>query len=217
MNSFTARAVACFCLFTMPFFVATIALATEGASPIVGDPAAGKEKAAVCAACHGANGNSVNPQWPNLAGQHAGYTAKQLHNFKNKDESGRNNAVMYGQAVNLSDQDMADLAAYYATLDRATGVADPELVAHGEQLYRGGDLERGIAACMSCHGPRGLGNQAANFPVLAGQHAEYTAAQLMAFRAMERANDPNQMMRGSAAKLTDRDIQAPASYLQGLR
>ena len=184
---------------------------------VTGDAEAGKGKAAVCAACHGAQGVSNNPQWPNLAGQNAKYIEKQLHNFKNPEESGRNNPVMYGQVVNLSDQDMADLAAYFATLPRAKGVADPELAELGRELYRGGNQERGISACIGCHSPAGQGNAAAAWPALSGQHAEYTKLQLYAFRSMERANDPNQMMRSVASLLNDQDIEALATYLQGLR
>ena len=132
-----------------------------------GDAAAGKQKSATCTACHGADGNSNNGEWPKLAGQHAKYTVKQLQNFKSGD---RVNATMNGMAAALSDEDMEDLAAYYANQDVSRGEADPELVELGEQLYRGGDLAREIAACNACHGARGMGNAAARFPSLAGQH-----------------------------------------------
>jgi cytochrome c553 len=179
-----------------------------------GDAAAGQQKSAVCAACHQVDGNSVNPQWPKLAGQHAAYTSKQLRNFKSGE---RENAVMAGQVAALSEQDMDDLAAYFASQTQTPGTADPALVRLGEELYRGGNIERGIPACSGCHGPAGRGNPAAQFPALAGQHAEYTALQLRAFRAMQRANDPNQMMRDIAIKMTDPEIDAVAAYIQGLR
>jgi cytochrome c553 len=193
-----------------------LAGAALGSILVDGDAGAGQQKAAVCAACHGPDGNSTNPQWPKIAGQNAAYLLKQLHNFKNPD-TGRNNPIMTAQVAALSDQDMADLAEYFAAQPPSPGVADPQLVETGQALYRGGDLERGIVACSGCHGPQGRGNAAAKIPALAGQHAEYTAAQLKAFRAMERANDPNQMMRDAAMRLTDQDIAAVASYLQGLR
>lgn len=179
-----------------------------------GNPEAGQQKSSTCAACHGADGNSVSAEWPKLAGQHAGYLEKQLLEYQS---GGRANAVMQGMAAPLGEQDIADLSAYYADQTIDFGAADPDRVALGESLYRGGDPERGIAACSGCHGPAGRGNMAARFPHLAGQHAEYTAAQLRMFRAGERANDPNGMMQGAAANLTDAQIEAVASYIQGLR
>jgi cytochrome c553 len=179
-----------------------------------GDAAVGQQKSVVCAACHQADGNSVNPEWPKLAGQHAGYLSKQLQDYKNGE---RNNAVMEGQVADLSDEDMNNLAAYFAGNELVPGTADPELINLGESLYRGGDVERGIPACAGCHGPAGRGNPAARFPTLGGQHNQYIATQLKAFRSMERANDPNQMMRDIAIKMTDPQIEAVASYIQGLR
>ena len=182
-----------------------------------GDAKAGLETSKTCVACHQVDGNSINPQWAKIAGQHASYLAKQLHDFKAGEAGGRNNPVMTAQVATLSDQDIDNLAAYFASQKMITGVADPELVQQGEDLFRGGDLERAIPACTGCHGPAGKGNPAAKFPALAGQHAEYTAMQLKAFRAMTRANDPNQMMRDIAIKMTDAQIEAVASYIQGLR
>jgi cytochrome c553 len=179
-----------------------------------GDAAAGKQKSASCAACHGADGNSNNPEWPKLAGQHPAYTVKQLKNFKDGE---RINASMNGMAMPLSEQDMEDLAAYFANQEIIRGEADPALLELGQRLYRGGDLAREIAACAACHGAEGLGNPAARFPLLAGQHALYIETQLKAFRAMTRANDAGQMMRNIAMKLTDADIKAIASYIQGLQ
>lgn len=179
-----------------------------------GDPAAGKAKSTTCAACHGADGNSSDPQYPKLAQQHAGYTAKQLKEYHGGE---RENAVMAGMAQPLNDQDMLDLAAYFETQTLVGGAAEQEEVEKGQQLYRGGDLSRGIAACSACHGPTGRGNAGAGFPSLAGQHAQYTEAQLMAFRSLQRNNDAGQMMRNIAARLSDQDMKAVASYIAGLR
>ncbi len=189
-------------------------LGSMTAALAAGDPAAGKTKSATCAACHNADGNSTNPQYPNLAGQSADYLLKQLQEFKS---GGRVNAIMVGMVAPLSPQDMADLAAYYASQKVAQGATDPALKPVGEAIFRGGNLTSGVAACAACHGAVGAGNPAARFPALAGQHAEYVELQLKAFRAMERANDAGQMMRGVAAKMTDPEIKAVASYVQGLQ
>jgi len=179
-----------------------------------GDVAAGKQKSTSCAACHNADGNSNSGEWPKLAGQHPIYLVKQLNNFKSGE---RVNAIMNGMAAPLSEQDMDDLAAYYAAQTITPGEANPDLVELGEALYRGGNLNSGVSACIGCHGPTGDGNPAAGFPSLASQHAQYIETQLKAFRSMQRANDPGQMMRNIAGKMTDQEIQAVASYIQGLR
>ncbi|HWS03038.1 MAG TPA: c-type cytochrome [Gammaproteobacteria bacterium] len=179
-----------------------------------GDAAAGKTKAAACAACHSADGNSVNPVWPKLAGQHAPYLVKQLTNFKAGE---RNNAMMAPMAAPLSEQDMADIAAYFSGQTQNGGKADPALVAAGEKLFRGGNATTGVAACMGCHGPNGMGNPPANFPRLSGQHAAYTVTQLKTFRSGERANDAGMMMRNIAARMTDDEMKAVASYIEGLQ
>jgi cytochrome c553 len=186
---------------------ATVALAA-------GDPTAGKAKSAACAACHNADGNSTVTQYPKLAGQSADYLLKQLQEYKS---GARVNAIMAGMVAPLSPQDMEDLAAYFASQQVARGAADPALAPAGEAIFRGGNLISGVSACMACHGAAGAGNPAAKFPALAGQHAEYTETQLKAFRAMERANDPGQMMRSVAARMTDPEIKAVASYVQGLQ
>jgi len=192
----------------------TLALAlTATAAQAGGDPAAGKTKSAVCAGCHGADGNSMNPEWPKLAGQHAGYLAKQLKDYKS---GSRENATMNAMAAPLSEQEIENLAAYFSSQTTKTGEADPYLVALGERLYRGGNTETGVPACMGCHGPAGSGNPAANFPALAGQHAKYAVATLNNFKDEKRANDPNGMMRMVAAKMSPKEIQAVASYLNGL-
>jgi cytochrome c553 len=198
----------------IPALVALFVLsAATGMSLAAGDPAAGKSKSAACAACHGMNGVSANPEWPSLAGQHAGYLAKQLHDFK---AGRRENALMAGQVAALSEQDMADLAAYYASLTPPGGSADPAQVQLGQSIYRAGNPKSGVSACIACHSPTGAGNPQAGFPKVAGQHATYTSNQLKMFRAGQRANDAAQMMRKVAGKLTDAEMDAVAQYLQGL-
>ncbi|MDG4555509.1 MAG: c-type cytochrome [Candidatus Competibacter sp.] len=189
-------------------------LGSTTAALAAGDATAGKAKSATCAACHNPDGNSVNPQYPKLAGQSADYLLKQLQEYKS---GARANPIMAGMVAPLSPQDMEDLAAYFASQQIARAAADPALAPVGESLFRGGDLKTGVPACTACHGATGTGNPAAKFPALAGQHAEYSEIQLKAFRAMERANDAGQMMRVIAAKLTDPQIKAVSSYVQGLQ
>lgn len=179
-----------------------------------GSAAAGQAKSVVCAACHGADGNSLNPEWPSLAAQNAAYLVRQLKAFKGGE---RKNVLMTSQAAALSEQDMLDLAAYFSSKPRKPGTADPDLVAAGERLYRGGNKETGVGACIACHGPGGAGNAPAAYPSVAGQHAAYVAAQLRAYRAGERSSDINQIMRNNTARLTDAEIDAVSSYIQGLR
>ena len=176
---------------------------------------AGKAKSMTCAGCHGIDGNSVNPEWPSLAGQHASYTASQLAAFK---DGSRSNPLMSAQAMMLSDQDMQDLAAYFAAQKlTAKTVADAETVDRGRTLYQGGDAAKGITACLACHGPTGAGNGPAGFPAIAGQHAVYAANQLRAYAKGERKTDaPTKMMRDIAARLSEEDIKAVTSYIQGL-
>jgi len=169
----------------------------------------------VCAACHATDGNSVSPANPVLAGQHADYIAKQLADYKNNKD--RKNPVMFGMASPLSPQDMKNLGAYFESQKpKSRAAKDPALVKLGQQIYRGGIMAKGVAACASCHGPNGAGIPA-QFPRVAGQYAEYSTAQLQSFRAAERANDPNSMMRTIAAKLSDGEIKAVAEYIAGLR
>lgn len=192
---------------------AGVAFAAE--QPVVGSAEKGQAKAAPCVACHGVNGNSVNPEWPNLAGQHESYIKRQLQAFKDDE---RQNPLMTPMAKPLSEQDMADLGAYYAE-QKATGTleAEPSKVELGQQLYRGGDPAKGVPACAACHSPDGAGVLPAGYPQLKGQHATYTIAQLKAYRSGTRQTDPNQMMRNVAAALSDEEIDAVASYIQGLR
>jgi len=179
-----------------------------------GSAEAGQAKAATCVACHGLDGNSVNPEWPSIAGQHAEYIVKQLKAFKSGT---RTNVLMAPMTATLSDQDMLDLGAYFSA-QRAKGLeADASKVTLGQKLYRGGDQKAQLTACIACHGPGGSGNPAALYPSIKGQHATYVAAQLRAYKRGDRATDQNQMMRNVAVLLSDEQIDALASYVQGLR
>ncbi|MFB9885972.1 c-type cytochrome [Balneatrix alpica] len=179
-----------------------------------GDAAAGEPLTAVCAACHGADGNAMAPNFPKLAGQGEAYLLKQMKDIK----SGERKVVeMTGLLDNLSDQDMANIAAFFASKSTSLGAAKPELAELGESIYVGGIAEKGVAACAACHSPTGEGNSLAKFPKLAGQHAAYTEAQLKAFRNELRVNDPQRMMRDTASRLSDKEIEAVSSYIQGLR
>lgn len=167
---------------------------------------------AVCVACHAADGNSTTPANPKLAGQHPEYLLKQLQEYKSGK---RANAVMQGMAATLSDADMRNVAYWLASQKPATGFAsDAELVKLGERIYRGGLADRGIASCAGCHSPNGAGIPS-QYPRLAGQHADYTKAQLELFRSGTRAN--NAQMKDVAAKMTDREIKAVSDYIAGLR
>lgn len=180
---------------------------------LAGDPDAGRAKSQICAACHGIDGNSTNPIWPDLAGQHEEYTIKQLMDFKSGQ---RQNAQMSPMASPLTEQDMEDLAAYYAAQSHKLGMAKPEHIELGQTLYRAGNPKTGLVACMACHGPTGAGNPAAKYPALMGQHADYTASQLKAYKAESRNNDANSVMRSIAGKMTNSEIDAVASYIEGL-
>ncbi len=192
-----------------------------------GDAAAGKDKSAQCSACHGADGNSAAPSFPKLAGQHAEYTAKQLMDMKVKPENGgRMVPEMMGIAESLSDQDIADLSAFYAEQTIQGGAAKEELVKKGEAVYRGGNLSAKTAACTGCHGPSAKGHKGAGFPSLAGQHADYIEKQLKAFRLGSdeptaqgaRLNDGDtRIMRDVASRMSDLEIRAVASFISGLR
>jgi cytochrome c553 len=174
----------------------------------------GKANSAVCAGCHGADGNSpINPVWPKLAGQHPGYIEKQLKAFKNDE---RSDPLMTPMAKPLTEQGMADLAAYFSSQQRTGGTAAADAADAGEKLYRAGNAETGVAACMACHGPAGGGMPEAGFPAIAGQHAVYVEKSLKDFRAGTRNNDLNKMMQGVVERMTDEEIAAVAQYIQGL-
>ncbi|WP_260261352.1 c-type cytochrome [Vibrio intestinalis] len=181
---------------------------------------AGKSKSQTCIACHGADGNSLLGIYPSLAGQHAKYIEKQLKDLKlgmtSNGDKGRYDPVMSGMAMPLSEQDMADLAAYYASLPIAHSTTPENVVEQGKVLYTAGDVERGLTACIACHGPRGNGTELSGFPKISGQQADYVKSQLMKFRDGSRGNDMNAMMRDIAKKLTDEDIDTLSKYVGGL-
>ncbi|TDJ43569.1 MAG: cytochrome c4 [Gammaproteobacteria bacterium] len=193
-----------------------LSLFGTNAASAAGDIERGTVKSLTCAACHGRDGNSTNPEWPSLAGQHEKYLALTLHAFQ---DGSRSDVLMTGQTAALSDEDIEDVAAYFSAQSRVRRTADPSLVSLGERVYRGGVHDRQISACIGCHGPTGRGNPGAAFPSLAGQHATYTAKQLMKYRSNERQSDArlNQVMRNIAARMTDDEIKAVASYIQGLQ
>jgi cytochrome c553 len=188
--------------------------AALGTAQAAGNPEAGKLKSASCTACHGPDGNSVNPEWPKLAGQHEEYLVKQLGYFVQGE---RENSTMKPMAAGLTEQDQQDIAAFYASQKTTIGAADPELVEFGQKIYRSGNPESGVAPCMGCHGPNGAGNPAARYPALRGQHAKYTENQLRGFASGSRVNEnAKKMMQILAGRMTDREIRSVASYIQGL-
>jgi cytochrome c553 len=194
--------------------------AAAAQAPAKPDAAKGQAIASqTCAACHAADGNSPLAANPKLAGQFYEYLHKQLANFKPQGDkkAERENAVMAGMVSPLSPADMKNVAAYYAAQKLKPAAArDKELAALGQKIFRGGNLATGVAACAGCHGPTGAGVPS-QYPRIAGQFAEYVEAQLKAFRSGARANDPNAMMRGVVARMSDREIQAVAEYVAGLR
>ena len=202
-----------------PLIALLLALASVNAQA-AGDAAAGQQKVAVCAACHGDDGNSLMEMFPRIAGQHDSYLFKQLVEIKQaaetNGEKGRMIAEMMAMMAPLTEQDLADMAAFYASQQAYEGATPENVVAAGEALYRGGDIQRGIPACLACHGPRGVGHSLAKYPRISGQHPAYIKGQLLKFRSGERNNDPNGMMRDIAAKLTDAEIELLAQYLSGL-
>jgi len=199
--------------------LAGLALATtqiHAESLVDGSAEAGKARALTCNACHGVDGNSGSPMWPNLAGQNAPYILAQLTAFK---DGSRTDPLMSGQAMMLTDEDMANLAVYFESLPAAAqSVADEDLLDRGEALYRGGNKKEEAAACLACHGPTGRGNPAAKYPALKGQHATYTTKQLNDYANATRTTDgKTRIMRDIAANLDEKDIAALSSYIQGLK
>ena len=195
-------------------FIATLLLGLNAAHAS-GDPEAGKLKAVTCGACHGADGNSSVPTWPSIAGQNEAYLVETLKAFR---AGMRPDAGMTAQAMLLAEEDIADVAAYFAAQKPVYRTADPKFVDLGERLYRGGDIDNNISACVACHGPGGRGNPAAGYPALAGQHAMYTAKQLNDYKSQARTSDGDtQIMRNITARLTQEEIEALSAYIQGLR
>ncbi len=212
----SARFGLCLSLLLGSSLAAAPAAAQEGAAAAAtGSVEAGRTKSVTCAACHGADGNSVTPDWPMLAGQHASYIVRQLQAFKDGE---RTDVTMKPFADMLSEQDMLDVAAYFAAQTPTPKGADPALVGLGQQIYRGGVPARGVAACIACHGPDGTGNPLASYPRVSGQHAAYVTKQLNAYASGDRRSDVdvNQMMRNVASELFEDEIRALSSYVQGL-
>jgi len=180
-----------------------------------GDAKAGQAKAAACGACHGMDGNSTDAQYPKLAGQSEQYIVSQLMRFKS---GSRQNAIMQGMASTLAPQDMHDVGAYFAAQKRLPGVADAKLASDGQKLYRDGDSSRGLPACMACHGPDGAGNPGWRVPNIGGQHADYVQAQLKAWHdgASWGSDAHAKIMPAIAQHLTEQDISAVSSYVEGL-
>jgi cytochrome c553 len=183
---------------------------------IVGDPVAGKEKSQVCIACHGTDGNGAVPAWPKIAGQIEKYLVKELLEYRKADKGTRFESTMAAITQPLTDQDIADLAAFFSQQKGAPGATQQTQLELGQKIYRGGDLQKGLPACTACHGPQGQGNEPAKYPRLSGQHADYTIDQLKKFRAGTRSGDPNAIMRDIVNKMTDKEIQAVSSYVSGL-
>ena len=197
------------------FTLATLLMAAASLTAhAAGDAAAGEQKVAICAACHGADGNSQLGSNPKLAGQGEKYLLKQLLDV----QSGKREiALMTGLLNNMSEQDLEDISAFYASQEITLEGADPALIELGQQIYRAGIPDLGVAACSACHSPTGAGVAQAGFPALGGQHAEYIATQMKAFRSGARDNDGDAApMRSVSERLTDREIDALASYISGL-
>ena len=179
-----------------------------------GTKEAGQAKSTPCVACHGIDGNSANPEWPSIAGQHETYLVKQLTAFR---DGVRQNPLMTPMAAGLRDEDIADLAAWYSSQTARGGETEPSKLKLGQKVYRAGNMEEQTMACAACHGPTGRGNPLASYPAIQGQHATYVAAQLRAYKTGARTGDQNQMMRSVAVRLSEAEIDAVASYVQGLR
>jgi cytochrome c553 len=206
---------------------APVVALVDAKPPVAGDAKAGQAKAGACAACHGADGNSVDPQYPKQAGQNENYIWRQLKLFKSGE---RENPIMMGMAAALSEQDMRDIGAHFATLTMVPGVADDTVIATGpnagkkfyqvgESIYRAGKPSAGVPACAACHGPTGRGNPGPPYPSIGGQHAPYTVARLQFFRGggvWGKGVNANVIMSGVAKNLTDEEIQALATYIEGL-
>lgn len=190
-----------------------VSLGITGVAHAAGDAAAGQQKTAVCAACHSADGNSVAPNFPKLAGQNENYLLKQLKDIQG---GARSIPEMTGLLNGMSEQDLADISAYFASQTVQIGQAAADQVEAGEAIYRAGIAEKGVAACTACHSPTGIGNNAAGFPALGGQHATYIESSLKKFAAGERNNDPSAMMRDIAVKLNEAEMKAVSQYVQGL-
>lgn len=183
---------------------------------MAGNAEAGKTKAAACGGCHGMDGNSMIPAYPKLAGQNEAYIVKQIHDFK--ANSTRQNAIMLGMAAALSDEDAADIGAYYQSQKLASAAPfDESKLAAGREIYKGGNLQTGVPACQACHGPNGSGTAGIGYPQLGGQYVDYTLAQLKAFKEGARSNDDKMLMRSIVEKMSDDEMAAVANYIASLK
>lgn len=183
---------------------------------LAGDAAAGKGKSAACGGCHGFDGNSPIPTYPKLAGQNEAYIVKQVKDFK--ANTARQNPIMFGMVAALSDQDAADIGAYFqAQSVKDVAAFDESKIAAGRELYKGGNMQTGIPACQACHGPAGGGTAGIGYPQLGGQYVDYTLAQLQAFKNGSRTNDDKSLMRSIVVKMSDEDMAAVANYIASLK
>jgi cytochrome c553 len=193
-----------------------LAASLAGTAHAAGDAAAGQTKAAACGGCHGMDGNALVPTFPKMAGQGEAYIVKQLADFKANEK--RKNDIMLGMAAGLSEQDAADIGAYYASQKLASAAPfDESKIAMGREIYKGGNLTEGIPACQSCHGPTGAGMPSAGYPQVGGQYTDYTIAQLKAFKEGTRTNDDKALMRTIVKQLSDEQLEAVAHYMASLK
>lgn len=181
-----------------------------------GDIKNGEKLSVTCQPCHSADGNSPTPIWPKIAGMSEKYLLKQLHDFKKGQSGPRFEATMLNIIKDLSEQDLKDLSAFYANKTMSQGKTKQNLLKLGEKIYRGGIIKTGVTACAACHGPNGQGNSLAKFPRLSGQNSQYTIQQLNRFKSGDRSNDINSIMRDIASQMTDSEIEAVSSYVEGL-
>jgi cytochrome c553 len=189
--------------------------ASSGAA-LSGDPVAGKTKSAACGGCHGVDGNSPAAAFPKLAGQNEAYITKQVKDFK--ANTSRQNALMFGMVAALSDEDAADIGAYFQGQSISQAATfDASEAAAGREIYKGGNLQTGVPACQACHGPTGGGTAGIGYPQLGGQHVEYTLAQLKAFKDGSRTNDDKKLMRSIVEKMSDKEMTAVANYIGSLK
>ena len=202
--------------FIVTGFLFIQALALAGNAQALGDAEAGKTKAAACGGCHGMDGNSMVPTFPKLAGQNEKYIVNQLKAFKTSE--GRSNEIMLGMAAALTEQDMHDIGAYFYTQKiSAAAPADESKLAMGREIYKGGNLQTRLPACQACHGPTGAGNPGTGYAQVGGQYADYTRAQLMAFKKGERTTDDKALMRDIAKMMSDEEIDAVSQYIASLK
>lgn len=205
------------CFFTT-LLISTLLITNSYAEEQTGEALTIEEKAKkLCASCHGDEGHSVNSLWPNLAGQDETYLYEQLMEYAKGEDGNRNDPVMMATIAGLSNEELRELAAYYASLESKSGKADPALVELGERIYKGGNSKTGLPACSACHADNGSGNTAAKFPKLAGQNPEYIVDQLKKFHSRKRSNDYNEMMRDIAEMMSEEEMKAVASYIKGIQ